>query len=219
MIRILAVCLMWVASGAWAGNLLINPGFESGSLAGWTVTGAPSGVDVAGAAIPGPDYASSVAVRSGSYAAWGVVRGACCTTPESVTFSQTVSVEAGEDYSIGFYLDNQSERTVGYALGDAENSLQIFVNGVGLFSQTTLCPGGCLDPALGWYSFSGTVNSGASTSMTVAFRFIASGTSSVGLSADDFYVVGAPVPEPGTLSLMTLALGGLALRLRLSRRS
>ena len=47
LIRILAVCLMWVASGAWAGNLLINPGFESGSLAGWTVTGAPSGVDVA----------------------------------------------------------------------------------------------------------------------------------------------------------------------------
>lgn len=131
-----------------------------------------------------------------------------------MTFSQTVSVASGQDYAVGFFLNNHSDRTVGYALGDAPTSIQIFVNGVGLFAQTGLCPDGCLDPSRGWVAFAGMVNSGAATSLSVDFRIIASGISRVGLSADDFYVVGSPVPEPGTMGLMTVALAGLALRLR-----
>lgn len=216
MLRFLAAAALWLASGAWAANLLDNPGFEAGT-AGWTISGASHGVDVADTPIPGSDFDSTVAVRSGSMAAWGVVRGFCCADPVSVTFAQTVAVAPGQTYELGFYLNNHSRTSVGYGTGDSANRLQIFANGVGLLPTSVNCPGGCLDPVYGWTHFSGLVNVGAASSLTVEYRIIASGTGYVGLSVDDFYVTGA-VPEPGTMGLMAVALAALGLRLR-SRRS
>lgn len=198
------------------GNPLVNASFETGTFAGWTVSGASSGVNVSDTVIPGSDFESTVAAKDGSCAASGLVRGACCTDPESVTFSQTVSAAPGEDDSIGFYINNHSDRGVGYFVGNDTNRVLIFVNDVGLFGDSThtACPADCLDPSRGWIGIGGTVNSGAATSLKVDLRVIASGLGRVGLSADDFYVVGSPVPEPGTMGLMAVALACLALHLR-----
>lgn len=216
MLRFLAAAALWLASGAWAANLLDNPSFEDGAT-GWTISGAHYGVDGADTPIAGVDFESAVAVRSGSKAAWGVVHGFCCADPVSVTFAQTVGVVPGQSYALGFYLNNHSSTTVGYGTGDAPNRLQIFANGVGLFPTSINCPGGCLDPIHGWYQFEQIVNVGAATTLTVEYRVIASGTGYVGLSVDDFYVTGA-VPEPGTMGLLAVALGALALRIRPHRR-
>lgn len=206
-----AVVLGGLGTGsALAANLLSNGGFETGDFSGWTVSGtAPSsGVGGAGDTIPGVYFPSDVAVRSGDHAAWGVVKGYCCASTDYLTLSQTIAVNPGSDYSIGFFLNNNSSTEVGYATGNALNSIQIIVNGVGLLP---------LDDYLSlfrdtWTGFAANFNSGTASSVDVAFRIIASGTGSVGLSLDDFYVDGSTgtVPEPTSLFLLGVGLAGLA---------
>lgn len=196
-----------VATSAWGANLLVNPGFETGDLSGWTVSGT-TGVGMSGDGISGTTFGATIAVKEGTYAAYGVVRGFCCTLPEPAIFSQLISVTPGADYTVGFFAKHQSLSGVGYSIGDPDNSIQIFVDGVGLLpsSSHTSCLLDCFSAARGFLAFESTFNSGAASSVLVEFRMIASGTGYAGISMDDFYVIN-PVPEPASIGMVVVALG------------
>ena len=201
-----------LSASAWSANLLVNPGFETGDLTGWTVTGT-AGAGMEGVAIPGTTFGATIAVKEGTFAAYSVVRGACCTAPEPAIFSQLIGVAPGTDYTVGFFAKHQSGSGVGYSIGDADGSIQIFIDGAGLLpsSSHTVCPLDCFDAARGFVAFESTFNSGGASSVLVEFRMIASGTGHAGISMDDFYVV-TSVPEPASAGLMAVALGAFVWR-------
>jgi len=203
------IAALAIVSSAWAGNLLVNPGFETGGFDGWTVGGtAPNGVATYGAAVPA-HYPGYVNVRSGEYAAFGVVKGACCDTPQPITLTQTVAVEANQNYDIGFYLSNWSASSVGASAEDAPYGIEIYANGAPLLSSGYIL----LYADQSWYNFSGTYNTGAATLLTVQYQIVASGTGDVPMSLDDFYVNGTGgVPEPSTVALFGAGLALLAFR-------
>lgn len=130
-----ALALAIAAPVVSAQNQLVNAGLETGTFAGWTLGGnSPSyGVDVDGVLIAGanppfpPNYTN---VRSGNYSAWALVRcsGPCAT--EYLTMSQTVAVQAATNYSVGYWLGNDSQS--GFGMNENDSKAQIFVNGVGL---------------------------------------------------------------------------------------
>lgn len=214
-----AIC---VTSVLPAQNLLTNPGLETGDFTGWTVGGNTpmSGVDVDGTLIgnDGTFGDNFVNVRSGSYAAYGWVRGSCCTAPEYMTMSQTVSVLSGTTYNVGYWLGNDSHSARG--MGEDDSRAQIFVNGVGLRSGFTTVTTG--SSSLDFINIGSTWSSGAATTALIEYRFVASGTAYVGLSVDDLYFEGpggghGVVPEPATVGLVALGLvgiGGFARRRR-----
>ncbi len=225
-VRRLLVCCLFVFLGTGriaesaTINLLSNAGFETGDFTGWTVGGnsISTGVATDGTAIAGADapfLPNSVNVRSGTYAAFGLTQGFCCDTPEYIVLSQTVSVLPGQSASVGFYLGNDSQSGFGYTINDS--NIQIFINGVGLNPA---------DPVLGtgstssdFWLFSQVFNTGSNTSITATFQILGSGTSRVGVSLDDFFLISedpSQVPEPSSLLLLG---GGLAWGYRRLRRS
>ncbi len=204
-----ALAALASASPCFAANLLINPGFETGSFAGWTVTGAAAnGVATLGTPVSAY-YSGNVNVLSGQYAAFGIVRGSCCATPEPIILSQTVAVAPNQTLNIGFSASNWSESSVGAAVGDFPNMIEIYVNGTPILADN---PYFLFENNASWYGFAGTYANGAATSIAVDFQFVASGTGNFPVSLDDFYVNGtSSVPEPTSLLLLGTGLGALAL--------
>jgi hypothetical protein len=200
----LALCTLCAAAACQA-NLLLNPGFETGNFTGWTVGGtAISGVATAGTPLSPTAFSPNVVdVRSGNFAAFGIVHG---LDPVPLILTQTVSVTPGTDYDIGFYFSNDSSSVVGYSIDPAH--MEIFVNGVAILpaGNHIVCPD-CLlrSDMVPWNLLSATWNSGASTAATVSFQIVASGPGFVGLSIDDAFV---DAPEPSAFALMA---GSLAL--------
>ena len=183
-------------------NLITNPSFETGDFAGWSIGGLATsyGVDLDDTSIAGSYYSDSVVnVRSGDYAAWGLVS-ASSSPPINLILSQTVNVVAGQTYDIGFYLS--LGRTSG--LDSAGRTLAMRVGGsqVYYFSQT----GSTGDPFVGTapsnfeHHFTSWTAS-SSGSVLVEFDLNGSGTALMGFSYDDFYML----PGPSSLALLALA--------------
>jgi hypothetical protein len=212
----LALCSLCVATASHA-NLLVNPGFETGDFSGWTVGGtAVSGVATAGTPLAPTAFPPNVVdVHSGNFAAFGIVR---AIDPVPFILTQTVSVDPGTDYGIGFFFTNDSSSVIGYSIDPSHT--EIFVNGVSILppANHVVCPD-CLLRAdtIPWNLLSATWNSGANTSATISIQIIASGPGFVGLSVDDAFMV-AEVPEPSAFGLMAGSLVVLGLRRRRSRR-
>ncbi|MFG2042086.1 chitinase [Dactylosporangium sp. NPDC048998] len=82
----LLVTGLFVATNAYAANLLSNPGFESGSLSGWSCTGSGSG------AVTSP-------VHSGSYALNGNA-----TASDNAQCTQTVTVQPNTAYTLSGWV-------------------------------------------------------------------------------------------------------------------
>ncbi|WP_433204620.1 chitinase [Dactylosporangium sp. CS-047395] len=82
----LLVTGLFVATNAYAANLLSNPGFESGNLSGWSCTGSGSG-------------AVSSPVHSGSYALNGNA-----TTSDTAQCTQTVTVQPNTAYTLSGWV-------------------------------------------------------------------------------------------------------------------
>ncbi len=213
--RIVALCayvelvLTMVGTPVFATNLLVNSGFEAGSFAGWIVGGnsTNTGVDVDGVVISGDDAPftpSHVNVRSGAFAGYSVVQNGIDPV-ERILLEQTVAVVADSNYSVGFWLGNDSRSIFGYSLDDAH--MQIFVNGVGLLSApiTNFLARG--STSADFFEFSSVWASGSATSAMVVFAINGSGTSRVGLPFDDFYFDGSAVPEPFILALVDIKPG------------
>jgi hypothetical protein len=182
-------------------NLLVNPGFESGGFAGWSVSGTSihSGVARDGVVIPNadPPFPPNVQnVRSGRFAANALVS-AFANPIERIVLRQTISVRARQRLRVGFWLGNDSQSAFGMSIDD--NNTQIIVNGVGIL------PDGFVQPEPGSSSrdfllISGAFDTGTRKSLDVAFAITGSGSSRVGVSLDDFFV--APTPEPSSMLLL-----------------
>jgi hypothetical protein len=200
------------------GNVLVNPGFETGDFTGWTLGGnSPGyGVTTAGTLIPGVDFAAygddTVEVHSGTYAAYALVQ--CgggnqgggiptCQNREFVDLTQTVSVTPGQAYSVGFWEANNGNSAFGQSA--ANGGTQIYVDGVGIL------PSSFNTISTQFTELSGIFNTGTQTSVTITFEIDGSGSATAGVSLDDFFAndVGISTPEPQTWELMGAGLVSL----------
>jgi hypothetical protein len=208
------LCSLCMAAASHA-NLLVNPGFETGDFSGWTVGGtAMSGVATAGTPLAPTAFPPNVVdVRTGDFAAFGIVRG---IDPVPFILTQTISVTPGTDYNIGFYFSNDSSSVIGYSIDPSH--MEIFVNGVGILppGNHIVCPD-CLlrSDTVPWNLLSAIWNSGSNTSATISIQIVASGPGFVGLSVDDAFV---DAPEPSAFVLMAGCLALLCFWRRSFRR-
>ena len=201
-----------VTSASALGNLLVNPGFESGDFTGWTVGGnsIQTGVAVYGTLIPNSDAPFTPCyqlVHSGNFAGNALLKD-YIDPAESIILTQTVAVAANQNVDVGFWLGNDSQSAFGMSIDD--NHTQIFINGVGILPTgfDTVFPG---SGSGAFILVSGSFNTGAQTSISVAFQINGSGTSRVGVSFDDFYLTPVPVPEPTDLAFAGLGIGALTI--------
>ena len=193
--------------------MLVNSGFETGDFAGWMVGGntVESGVsaDSTDISTNTNDFfdPSSQNVRSGEFAAYGIVRG---NPIERVFLTQTVSVAANSLYNVGFYVGVDSAFSVfAFSLGAGLN--EILVDGtpiVGLAGGGNLLSG---STSTAFRLVSGDFMTGAAqTTLEVSYRIQGSGRGRAGFSIDDlFFTAANQIPEPGTLALFGLGLAGL----------
>ncbi len=164
---LILTCLLLVATGTTAQNLVTNGNFETGDFRGWTVSGFFTGcaaVVANGATLPCADPQFVMSVNSGSYAA------ALLTVyPQDVYLSQALTTVPGASYTIRIYLANcfaGSECVNGNGLSYA-NHFQVQWNGKVLFDQYGV--GSNYGPGNRYSLYTFTVTaSGSSTTFAIA---------------------------------------------------
>lgn len=199
-----------VTSTAVRAELITNGGFETGDFSGWTLSGNTQNVGVcaSGSFFPGaPDLQGSLCTaNSGNFSA------ALGPYGDPVHLSQTVATTAGELYALTFFLrtDNGGlDPTQLASLGPQFNSFDVNFGGTN------------------FYSFSDLADSNlAFTGITLSTNLVASGDTTMlefvtqnqpgGFFLDDVSL--APVPEPASFLLLTVALLGFGL-VRRKRRT
>lgn len=178
---VLALSLLPAAPSAAATNIVVNPGFETGSLTGWTSNVA----DVA-------DFAPYP--HSGTYGAYAGPYG-------SVGFlSQNLPTVAGQTYQLSYWLLNQSS--------ESTNQFQVSWNG-GVIASQTLVNTTTFGYTL--FSVSGLQATSASTTLSFGFRHDPSywGLDDVSVvQTSSSPSTGVP-DAGGTLCLFGMALAGL----------
>ena len=189
-ILIFILCAALEGTLARADNLVANPGFETGDLTSWTISGVDSSPGDNGIYY-GVDKSDAY---SGSYGAYfGPVGGV-------LDLTQTLATTPGTTYTVSFWLAQVPATPAGYT-----NSFLLSFGGNTLFSQTDLAGSNYTG-----YSYTG-VASSASTVLQFAFR-----DDTGFFSLDDVSVSGttAATPEPSSLWLtltFAAALGGYLL--------
>ncbi len=141
-----------------AGNLLVNPGFESGAT-GWSAT---SGVITSSSGVP---------ARTGSWKAWMTGYG----TTHTDTLSQTVTLPAASSATLSFHLYISSQETTSSTAYD-----RLTVEAVSGGSTTTLATYSNLNKGSSYVQR--TLNMNAFTGKSVTLRFTASEDSSLATS-------------------------------------
>lgn len=207
-----------------AQNLLANPGFETGTFAGYVVGGnvTASGVATAGTVVggTGPVFGrSEVVARSGRFGAYALVCQdrtrpgleplTCDDGPEVLTLSQTLAVTPGAQYEMGLWVGARTPGS-GFAVSVQNRLFQLYVDELGLLAAGAFSVAGDRT----FQRIAASFNSGARSSVTVTYALTGSGTARALLSADDLFV--QVVPEPGTLALLCsgLTFAGVVARRR-----
>jgi len=212
--RIVGAALIFTvvsAASSAAQNQLVNPGFESGDLSGWTVSTTGSStvhVGMAGMPVPGsdPGYfgSGSSLVRSGAYSAFGAVSG--FNLPQgTMLFSQVLSLTPGTTYDIGFFAANSAAMLTAYgvAIGPVNNGVLLFADGVQLLPNVY----NLVNAVTGqWFPIQASFTATGATT-TVEFSVTGSGSAYAPISVDDFFVTAQTVtPEPSTVVLLATGL-------------
>ena len=221
---LLAIALGLNPAAAASTNRLVNPGFETGDLTGWTVGGINGGFGVLPDGAPIPGVTSPIFlparqnVHSGSFGAYAVTAG---LDGEFVSFSQTIELEPGT-YQAGFFLGNDEASAFGVAAEIDTGTLAIVVDGVrrpfnSLPGALNIPPGSGPDD---FVFFSADFLRFGTRLTAIDFRISGSGTVRAGISVDDFSVIrlgplpGA-IPAPGAIALAALG-AVLVLRRRIT---
>jgi hypothetical protein len=191
---------------ASAGNLINNPGFETGDFTDWTITGettydVPPVVTVYG--IDHCGFGCTVNLfHSGYYGAWfGSV--------ENPTYmTQTIATVPGASYDLSAWVmmyDNISEED------EWDNEFRIWWNGSELLQITPFVfPLIDSDPFnYGFGGFNGLVAEFATTDVTFGFR-----NPNGFWAIDDISVTPSAVPEPSSILLLCTGLSVLGLVVR-----
>jgi len=191
---LLAVSIAAAAFGAQAAtNLVANGSFETGTLAGWNVSGTASVPGVAVQALNAASfYGETVNAQD---AAAGTKAVYFVSDKSSQTLSQSVYLAAGT-YNIGFsaYAPLNGIANAGAATFTGS------IAGVTL-ANYSVTSGGV------WNNYSGTQTITSAGHYDVAFTFNTTGGASKDIVIDSVYVVAAPVPEPETYAMMLAGLG------------
>jgi hypothetical protein len=173
--------LLWtvhgIASPGSAGNLIVNPGFDTCDFSGWTVGGlAASGVASDSTPITGTIIANNVVnAHGGTCAAWAKV---ATGLGQFLVLEQTVNVAPNTTYEVSFWNGLGGDSNAG-------RSAMITVGGTTLFNGTYL---GVIGTSSGDYvRVTALYTSGpVGGPVTVSFTLKGSGTGVAGLSYDDF---------------------------------
>lgn len=197
-IGLLCLCLTQARASDYcdsvSGNLVVNCGFETGDFTGWSL----SGNDVPGElnnlyGVEGTDPVDGISPNSGSYQAF-----VADLDSNATTLSQSLTTVAGDEYSISFFLAQDTPPTSSYG-----NELSVSFDGNVLASLSDIGVEGYTR-----YSFTG-VTSDNSTDLSLTL-----GNSLGEFLLDDVTVVYSPEP-----STWTMLLGGVALPFMLRRKS
>lgn len=184
------LCLVLAGPALAGGNLVANPGFETGDFTGWTLAG-----NVDGNTVVAPAGFDNWLPHSGNFfAALGAVG-------SDNFMSQSIATTAGQAYTFSWFLGSD---------GQLPNDFTALWNGstVIALSQTPATPGynpdGPPAAAYAFYAFT-EVATGAST--TIQFN---SRNDPAYWALDDVSVTAGAVPEPSSLVLSSIAVLTLA---------
>lgn len=193
------VLVFGLAQGAQA-NLVTNAGFETGDFTGWTASTTDSWLRVCGASLDPCNglggFQTTGAPHSGKHSAINGLLGL------AGGISQDLATAAGTTYEVSFWLANCPD----YAACET-NNFKVTWDGMELFSINKANP-------FAWTRHAFSVQASDSSS-TLTFL----GTNSVSFFLfDDVHVgPGRALPEPASLALVVLALGGLMAARRRAR--
>jgi hypothetical protein len=179
-----------------ADNIVTNPGFETGDLSGWNLSGAHSSPSDNGIYY-GVDPMDAHSGANGAY--FGPVGGI-------LNLSQALATSPGTTYSVTFWLAHSPETPAPYI-----NSVQVSFGSTTLLNQTQA-------PVSDYTEYSYTAVAGSSaTNLLFAFRDDTSF-----FSLDDISVSAGgptPVPEPASILLVSSVFMGFVLALRRAGRN
>ncbi len=190
--------------GSITGNAIQNCGFESGDFTGWTLSG-----NLQGGAPPNNYYGvDSAFPNSGRYEGYFGVQGgggsAIGSLGPFLALSQTLNLKPAQNYSLGFYLDqNAPSRIPGYV-----NHFDFSFGGPEIFSETNAPNSG---GAYKNYTFTLATSSDPAAAANTQLLFHFQNDSDY-FYLDDVYLTAAgSVPEPANILLVSPMIAGLYL--------
>jgi len=199
----IALCLFFAATqgnastncSSVAGNLVANCGFETGDFTGWTLSGndVPSELNNL-YGVEGTDPIDGISPLDGSNQVF-----VADLDPNATTLSQTIATTATDDYTITFYLAQDTTPTTEYG-----NELLASFGGTSLVSLSDVA-------VEGYTKYSYTVAATSSSSVLD----LTLGNDLGEFLLDDVSVVKdastPPVPEPPAWTLMLTGIVGIGL--------